>query len=55
MLLRIEGPVAEGDWSEAALLDLRISSFVAALHDAELSIDGAPGRAAIMLRLPARP
>ncbi|HET9023232.1 MAG TPA: hypothetical protein VFN64_01590 [Burkholderiaceae bacterium] len=54
VLLRIEGAVAEGDWSDAALLDLRISSFVAALHDAELSIDGAPGRAAIVLRLPVR-
>jgi signal transduction histidine kinase len=54
VLLRIEGPVAEGDWSDATLLDLRISSFVAALHDAELSIDGTPGRAAILLRLPVR-
>lgn len=54
LLLRIEGPVAEGDWSDATLLDLRISSFVAALHDAELTIDGAPGRAAVMLRLPLR-
>lgn len=55
VLLGIEGPVGEADWSEAALLDLRISSFVAALHDAELSIDGAPGHSAVVLRLPARP
>ena len=50
--LRIEGPAADGDWSGAALLDLRISSFVAALHDVELAIDGAPARAAIDLRWP---
>jgi len=53
--LRIEGPAADGDWSDAALLELRISSFVANLHDAELAIDGAPGRAAVALRWPARP
>jgi signal transduction histidine kinase len=54
-VLRIEGPAADGDWPDAALLDLRIGSFVAALHDAELVIDGAPGRAAVALRLPVRP
>jgi signal transduction histidine kinase len=54
VLLRIEGPAADDDWSDAALLDLRISSFVASLHDVELSIAGAPGRAAIVLRLPLR-
>jgi signal transduction histidine kinase len=53
--LSIESPPVEGDWSEAALLDLRISSFVAALHDGELSVDGAPVRAAVSLRLPLRP
>ena len=53
--LRIEGPAADGDWSDAALLELRISSFVANLHDAELAIDGAPGRAAVALRWRARP
>lgn len=52
--LRIDAPVGEGDWSDATLLDLRISSFVAAIHDAELCIDGAPGRAAVVLRLPIR-
>lgn len=52
--LRIDAPVGEGDWSDAALLDLRISSFVAAIHDAELCVDGAPGRAAVVLRLPIR-
>jgi K+-sensing histidine kinase KdpD len=52
--LWIDAPVGEGDWSEPALLDLRISSFVAAMHDAELGIDGTPGRAAIVLHLRAR-
>ena len=52
--LRIDAPVGEADWSDAALLDLRISSFVAAMHDAELCIDGAPGRAAVLLRLAVR-
>lgn len=54
-VLSIEGLVAGGDWPDAALLDLRISSFVTAVHDAELAIDGAPARAAVELRLPARP
>jgi signal transduction histidine kinase len=53
--LSIEGPVADGDWPDAALLDLRISSFVSALHGAKLAIDGSPARAAVVLRLPARP
>lgn len=54
VLLRIDAPVGDGDWSEAALLDLRISSFMAAMHEADLEIDGTPGRAGIVLRLPAR-
>lgn len=54
-VLSIEGPFADGDWLDAALLDLRISSFVTALHNAELAIDGAPARAAVALRLPAQP
>jgi signal transduction histidine kinase len=53
--LRIDAPVGEGDWSDAALLDLRISSFVAAMHGAELCIDGGRDRAAVVLRLPLRP
>jgi signal transduction histidine kinase len=55
VLLLIEGPARDDDWSDAALLDLRICSFLAALHDAELSIDGAPGRAAVGLRWLVRP
>ena len=54
VLLRIEGPAA-ADWSDAALLDLRISSFLADRLAAELSIDGAPGRAAVGLRWLAAP
>jgi signal transduction histidine kinase len=53
--LWIEGPAADGDWSDAALLELRISSFVANLHDAELAIDGAQGHVAVALRWRARP
>lgn len=52
--LRIEGPAADADWSDAELLELRISSFVASLQDAELAIDGTPGRAAVALRWNAR-
>lgn len=52
--LRIEGPAADGDWSAAALLDLRVSSFVGDLLGTELAIDGAPGRAAVDLRWRAR-
>lgn len=54
ILLRVEAAVGEGDWPDATLLDLRISSFVAAMHGADLSIDGTPGRGAIVLRLPSR-
>ena len=52
--LRVDAPVGQGDWPDATLLDLQVSSFVAALHDAELCIDGAPGRAALVLRMPRR-
>jgi signal transduction histidine kinase len=48
--LRIEAPATADDWTGAALLELRISSFVAGLHDAALAIDGAPGNAAVALR-----
>ena len=54
VIVRIDAPAGEADWSDAALLDLRISSFVAAMHQAELAIDGTPGRAGIVLRLPMR-
>ena len=49
--LRIQTPARGTDWPEAALLDLRISSFVAATLGAELAIDGDAGNAAIVLRL----
>jgi hypothetical protein len=35
------------------MLDLRIASFVAAMHDGSLSIDTARDRAGVALRLPA--
>ena len=55
VLLRIDGPAAAGDWSDAALLDLRISSFLADQLAAELSLDGTAGRAAVGLRWLAAP
>ncbi len=55
VLLKVDAPAKEGDWTDAGLLDLRVSSFVAALHDATLTVDGAPERAAACLRLPLRP
>jgi signal transduction histidine kinase len=54
VLLTIEA-TAGRDWPEATVLDLQLSSFVAALHDAELTLDGTPERAGIALRLPLRP
>jgi signal transduction histidine kinase len=53
VLLLVEAAAGTGDWSDAGLLDLRISSFVAAMHGAELTIGGAAGRAGIALKLPA--
>lgn len=55
LLIGIEAPAKEGDWTDQGLLDLRISSFIAALHEGALTVDGAPGRAAACLRLPLRP
>lgn len=55
VLVRIGAPAREGDWSDQALLDLRVSTFVAALHEGALAIDGAPTHAAACLRLPLRP
>jgi signal transduction histidine kinase len=49
----IDAPAAASDWSDAAMLDLRIASFVAAMHDGSLSIDTARDRAGVALRLPA--
>ena len=52
-VLAISGTAQEPDWSEAALLDLRISTLLAALHKGELQVDADPSRPCITLRLPA--
>ena len=51
-VLALSGTAYEPDWSEAALLDLRISTLVAALHDGELQVDADAARPCIALRLP---
>ena len=52
-VLAISGVAQETDWSEAALLDLQISTLVAALHNGELRVDADASRPCIALRLPA--
>jgi K+-sensing histidine kinase KdpD len=52
-VLAISGTAQEPEWSEAALLDLRISTLFAALHNGELQVDADTSRPCIMLRLPA--
>ena len=42
----------EPDWSEAALMELRISTLVAALHEGELEVDADATRPSVQLRLP---
>lgn len=51
-ILSLSGSAYEPDWSEAALLDLRISTLVAALHDGELEVGADATRPCILLRLP---
>lgn len=51
-VLAISGTAQEPAWSEAALLDLRISTLVAALHEGELQVDADSTRPCIALRLP---
>lgn len=50
--LTLSGTAFEPDWSEAALLDLRVSTLVAALHDGELEVGADATRPCIALRLP---
>ena len=50
--LTLSGTAYEPDWSESALLDLRISTLVAALHDGELQVGADATRPYIALRLP---
>jgi K+-sensing histidine kinase KdpD len=52
-VLAVSGTAHEPDWSEAALLDLRISTLVAALHKGELRVEADASRPCITLRLPA--
>ncbi len=51
-VLAVSGTAQEPDWSEAALLDLRISTLVAALHQGELQVQADATRPCIALRLP---
>lgn len=51
-VLALSGTAYEPEWSDAALLDLRISTLVAALHDGELQVGADAARPCIMLRLP---
>lgn len=50
--LSLSGTAYEPDWSDAALLDLRISTLMAALHDGELHVGADATRPCIQLRLP---
>ena len=50
--LSLSGAAYEPDWSEAALLDLRISTLVAALHEGELEVGADASRPCVLLRLP---
>jgi hypothetical protein len=52
-VLAVSGTAQEPDWSEAALLDLRISTLVADLHKGELQVDADASRPCVTLRLPA--
>jgi signal transduction histidine kinase len=51
-VLALSGTAHEPDWSDAALLDLRVSTLVAALHEGELQVGADATRPCIMLRLP---
>jgi len=50
--LLISGSAFEPDWSEAALLDLRISTLLAALHAGELHVGADATRPCVRLQLP---
>lgn len=53
-VLAVSGMAYEPDWSESALLDLRISTLVAALHDGELFVRADATQPCIELRLPSQ-
>lgn len=50
--LSLSGSAVEADWSEAALLDLRISTLMAALHGGALLVGADAGHPCVQLRLP---
>ncbi|MGH6610477.1 MAG: sensor histidine kinase [Burkholderiaceae bacterium] len=50
--LSIAGSAYEPDWSDAALLDLRISTIMAALHGGELDVAADATRPCVQVRLP---
>jgi signal transduction histidine kinase len=50
-VLALSGTAYEPDWSEAALLDLRISTLIAALHDGELQVGADSTRPCIAFRI----
>lgn len=53
LLVRAHGSAINDDWSEAALLDLRLATLQADLHRARLDVEARrPGRAKIVLSLP---
>lgn len=53
-VLAISGTAQDPDWPAAALLDLRISSLIAAAHRGELQVEADASRPCITLRLPVR-
>lgn len=50
--LSLSGSTSEPDWSDAALLDLRISTLVATLHGGELYVSADTALPCVQLRLP---
>ncbi|MGZ9059001.1 MAG: sensor histidine kinase [Burkholderiaceae bacterium] len=51
-VMALSGTAYEPEWSDAAVLDLRISTLVAALHEGDLQVGADATRPCIMLRLP---
>jgi signal transduction histidine kinase len=51
--LTFSAEAGASDWAEATLLDLRVCSFMAAMHEADLRLDSSAGRASIRLGLQA--
>jgi len=51
--MSVSGTAFEPEWSDAAFLELRISSLVAALHNGELHVGPDPTMPCIELKLPA--